>query len=70
LGEGLKQNQTVKELHLTHNQIGDQGAAGLGEGLKQNQTLKTLDLRYNQIGDAQKAELKRVKNASLTNLRL
>ena len=70
LGNALEQNQTLTSLWLGGNQIGDEGAAGLVEGLKQNQTLKTLDLRYNQIGDAQKAELKRVKNASLTNLRL
>ncbi|KAJ3446861.1 fbox-lrr protein [Anaeramoeba flamelloides] len=42
--KSLKVNQTLINLDLSHNQIGDEGIEELSEALKVNQTLTNLDL--------------------------
>ena len=61
LAGALAQHSTLTELYSGGNQIGDEGAAALA----QNATLTYLNLFNNQIGDEMKAELIRVKAASL-----
>ena len=42
--ERLRSNDpTLTHLHLSYNQIGDQGAQAIAEALRLNQTLTTLD---------------------------
>merc|ERR1711918_290247 len=47
--EGLKTNNTLKELNLFSNNITD--VQSIGEGLKTNNTLTALSLSHNNITD-------------------
>merc|ERR1712072_392459 len=49
IGEGLKTNNTLKELYLENNNITD--VQSIGEGLKTNNTLTCLSLSNNNITD-------------------
>ena len=49
IGEGLKTNNTLKELYLDNNNITD--VQSIGEGLKTNNTLTYLNLFNNNITD-------------------
>ena len=52
IGEGLKTNNTLEELYLSHNNItDDSGIQSIIDVLKTNNTLKTLYLQYNQLSD-------------------
>eukprot|EP00942_MAST-04A_sp_MAST-4A-sp1_P004082 g4082.t1 len=51
VGEALKTNNTLEELHLRNNNITD--VQSIGELLKTNHTLTTLNLRNNNITDVQ-----------------
>src|SRR5687768_15581488 len=51
LAEVLKSNNTLTQLYLSTNQIGDIGGAAIGKALKVNHTLTKLYLGYNKIGD-------------------
>eukprot|EP01006_Ploeotia_vitrea_P044687 TRINITY_DN66852_c2_g5_i1.p1 TRINITY_DN66852_c2_g5~~TRINITY_DN66852_c2_g5_i1.p1 ORF type:complete len:1093 (+),score=518.79 TRINITY_DN66852_c2_g5_i1:455-3280(+) len=51
----LRDNATLRELHLGHNRIGDTGAAGVDALcglLRRNETLKVIDLVNNRLSDA------------------
>ncbi|KAG7359873.1 leucine rich repeat LRR-containing protein [Nitzschia inconspicua] len=50
LAKLLASNDTLKEMYLSENNMGDQGVIQLAEGLLGNQTLQVLDLRSNGIG--------------------
>lgn len=52
MGRVLMMNNTLRELSIGFNAIGDMGASGIAEGLKMNQTITELHLSCNQIGDA------------------
>jgi Ran GTPase-activating protein (RanGAP) involved in mRNA processing and transport len=51
LGEGLGSNETIRELSLSSNRIGNNGVADLVDGLLLNVTLTRLNLSDNVIGD-------------------
>ncbi|KAF9276164.1 hypothetical protein BGZ68_010214 [Mortierella alpina] len=51
LCKSLKNNSTLRELHLAGNSIGDSGARAISEALKTNSTLIILDLVGNSIKD-------------------
>jgi len=53
-------------LKLSHNDIGDAGAAGLAEALKSNTTLTVLKLSYNDIGYAGAAGLAEALKSNTT----
>ena len=44
-------NQMLKVFNLSHNGLGDEGAAALVEALKVNTTLTELDIRYCTLGE-------------------
>ena len=46
LGNGLKLNNTIKELTLAYNDIGDAGASALAGALRENNVLVSLDLEH------------------------
>ena len=48
----MKSNQSLQELHLGGNWIGDAGATALAEALKSNKRLQKLHLYGGGIGDA------------------
>ena len=52
LGEALRWNTSLAELHLAHCLIQDDGAKIIFECMHENTTLKLLDLRWNRIGHA------------------
>jgi Ran GTPase-activating protein (RanGAP) involved in mRNA processing and transport len=47
----LLSNQTLKELNLSSNLIGDAGATAIANVLDKNQTLERLSVRGNKIGN-------------------
>lgn len=49
LGDGLKKNLVIEQLHLGGNQLCNQGIIDLGKGLKYNKSLKVLDLKNNKF---------------------
>ncbi|KAJ7309589.1 hypothetical protein JRQ81_007641 [Phrynocephalus forsythii] len=49
LGEALKVNNVLEELHVGNNRISLEGALGLGLGLKENKALKSLCVPRNPI---------------------
>ena len=49
IGQALANNQTLKELDLSHNKLGDEDAADIAAGLAHNISLKTLNLSWNKI---------------------
>jgi len=44
LGELLKVSNSLQELSMWHNDIGDEGMSSVAEGLKCNKTLTKLDI--------------------------
>ena len=42
LGELLKVNNSLQELYINHNDIGDDGMLSVADGLQHNKSLKTL----------------------------
>ena len=62
IGEGLKTNNTLKDLYLNHNNItDDSGIQSIIDGLKTNNTLTHLYLSNNQLSDNMKSQLKAVE---------
>jgi NLR family CARD domain-containing protein 3 len=52
LADALRNNNTLEELYLTHNQVSDKGVHALAEALGiNNNTLKQLGLGWNSITD-------------------
>jgi len=51
LADALRLNQTIRELHLQRNRMGDEGLKALAHALRINQTIALLILDHNQIGD-------------------
>lgn len=49
--EGLASNQSLVELDLSFNSLGDQGLIELQDGLIDAYTLKKLNLSHNNIGE-------------------
>ena len=49
--KGLENNNTVEELDLNSNNIGNEGALILANTLSQNKKITTLNLIFNEIGD-------------------
>ena len=49
LADALVANENLKVLKLSHNRLGDQGAAILALGLQTNQTIEVLDLTFNRV---------------------
>ena len=61
IGEGLKTNNTLKELYLDNNNItDDSGIQSIIDGLKTNNTLRYLYLYNNQLSDNRKLQLKAI----------
>jgi hypothetical protein len=52
IGMALKDNHTLKGLHLYANKISDAGAKDIARALKNNHTLTLLDLSFNKISNA------------------
>ncbi|WP_375331722.1 hypothetical protein [Candidatus Tisiphia endosymbiont of Temnostethus pusillus] len=65
-------NNSITNLNLSSNQIGDAGAKSLAECLKDNKSITTLKLNNNQIGDAGAKSLAEClkDNKSITTLKL
>jgi Ran GTPase-activating protein (RanGAP) involved in mRNA processing and transport len=42
----------LKELHITHNKIGNEGSKLLAKSLAKNKDLAFLNMEYNEIGYA------------------
>ena len=59
IGEGLKTNNTLKELSLGYNNIID--VQRIGEALKTNNTLKILILDKNQLSETMASQLKAIQ---------
>lgn len=57
---------TLKELDLSYNKIGDTGAKAIETSLKKNSTLTNLNLNRNQIGDIGTTNLARLLGANST----
>ena len=53
----MKDNTSLRTLHLVGDRIGDDGAAALAKCLRENTSLKELNLFCNEIGDAGKTAL-------------
>lgn len=51
LADALVANENLKVLKLSHNRLGDEGAAILALGLQTNQTIEVLDLTFNRVID-------------------
>ena len=51
LNDGLKQNDILQKLKLSHNKLRDGQVVDLARSLKGNRTLEELDLQYNLITD-------------------
>ena len=51
IAEALKVNTSLKEVWLSLNNIGDEGAKAIAEALKVNTSLKVVSLPNNKIGD-------------------
>lgn len=51
IAESLKANNTLSELVLRTDKIGDEGTVKLAEALRKNNSLTRIDLSYNEIGD-------------------
>jgi Ran GTPase-activating protein (RanGAP) involved in mRNA processing and transport len=68
----LKVNNTLEELYLCENQLGNEGIEAIADGLVANQTLKKLDLRSNGIEVEGALAISSVlkKSTSLTTLSL
>lgn len=49
--EQSSSSSSLQYLALTHNQIGDEGAARIGLGLASNKSLQKLDLAFNRFGN-------------------
>ena len=62
IGEALKVNTSLGAIHLSDNNIGDEGKA-IGEALKVNTSLVAIHLCDNKIGDEAKEA---IGEASLT----
>ena len=45
IGAGLGTNNSIKELNLSHNNIGDEGAKHIGAGLGTNNSIEIVYLR-------------------------
>ena len=65
-------NETLKELHLSENMLGDDGVKHLMSGLTKNTALQMLDLRSNDIGEEGARAISEAINQiqSLSNLSL
>ena len=46
LGELLKVNNSLQELDIWHNDIGDDGMSSVADGLQHNNTITKLDVTY------------------------
>jgi len=68
IAEMLKENHSLKDLHLFDDQIGDKGALALEKALKTNKTLQFMDLSQNKITEPAKKRLRDIasKNPKLT----
>jgi Ran GTPase-activating protein (RanGAP) involved in mRNA processing and transport len=68
----LQENETLQELTLSENMLGDDGVEILAQGLSRNRTLQLLDLRSNGIGKEGVKVFSQViqKSVSLVNLSL
>ena len=51
IGQALQRNQTLRELNISMNRLGDQGAQQMFKALMQNNTLVVLDISSNDIGE-------------------
>ena len=51
ISEALKNNTSLKNLDLSGNNIGDDGAKAIAEALKKNTSLKSVNLSWCDIGD-------------------
>lgn len=71
IGEFLTIHKCLKELHLTNNEIGPGGVAGIIHGLLQDSStpLKHLDLRLNPLRDEGGIHICACKNFSFSPLR-
>jgi len=63
IGHALKENSTLKELHLSHNKIENIGADAIITGLKENKTLQKIHLNGNNFSEKSKKTLQSVANA-------
>src|ERR1700729_2155198 len=72
LGMLLKDNDTITNIYLSDNQIGDEGAKAIADALKVNNNITDIDLAYNQIGtEGAKAIADALKvNHTITNVYL
>ena len=74
LASALRINNSLTELDLRNNNIGQHGGVAIARALQVNKTLRSLDLRWNEIGNggaiAFKELLKSGGNNSLTTLKL
>eukprot|EP01006_Ploeotia_vitrea_P025629 TRINITY_DN58534_c0_g1_i1.p1 TRINITY_DN58534_c0_g1~~TRINITY_DN58534_c0_g1_i1.p1 ORF type:complete len:330 (-),score=148.08 TRINITY_DN58534_c0_g1_i1:80-1069(-) len=51
LAEVVRSTQTLVEVDLSRNKIGNEGASALAKALAENESVRTLDLGTNKIGD-------------------
>ncbi|KAL0477403.1 plekstrin domain protein [Acrasis kona] len=66
IGEGLGVNETVKELDLSHNRIGDNGVGDLCDGLILNVTVEKLNLGNNLVCDVGSVFISEVIRATVS----
>ena len=57
LADTLRSNTTLRELKLSYNHIGDDGARALADALRSNTTLTSLDLGEIRLGNAAQSAL-------------
>ena len=51
ISEALKENETLADLHLEWNRLGEKGAEHFAEGLKKNKSLTSVNLRLNELDE-------------------
>eukprot|EP01012_Entosiphon_sulcatum_P022744 TRINITY_DN27735_c0_g1_i1.p1 TRINITY_DN27735_c0_g1~~TRINITY_DN27735_c0_g1_i1.p1 ORF type:complete len:1123 (+),score=337.23 TRINITY_DN27735_c0_g1_i1:119-3487(+) len=72
LARALRMNTVVTRVDLSHNNVGNQGAAALADVLKANHVLTAMDLSYNAVGNRGSKDLAEALgvNRSLSSLNL
>ena len=66
IAKAMKDNNTIKIMHLDGGKIGDHGAVSLAEALKGNSSLNSLNLDNNRIGDYGATRLRESLNGNTT----
>ena len=66
IAKAMKDNNTIKIMHLDGGKIGDHGAVSLAEALEGNSSLNSLNLDNNRIGDYGATRLRESFNGNTT----